>query len=89
MTTTTLWNSDDLDAWRHAHAKYGAVVAGQDVSGLVELNAWYQTALPVTISERHPAFVEPRELREVVRWKMKRGEWRARNLVLVEYRVDE
>ncbi len=84
-----LWGSDDPDDWRGALEAYEAVVAGQGVNGLVDLDAWYRLELPKQLSSRVPSFVTRAELVEVVRWKMKRGEWRARNLSLVQGNSDE
>jgi hypothetical protein len=79
-----LWQSDDLTAWQAALDGYPAVVEAQHVAGLTELDAWFLNDLPGRLARRHPAYLEPDELQDVVRWKMKRGEWRARNLALVQ-----
>jgi hypothetical protein len=55
---------------------------------LVALDTWYRERLPAVIAWRQPPCVELPELVDVVRWKMKRGAWRARNLVLVKRNTD-
>jgi hypothetical protein len=80
---TTLWSSDDAGRWRAALDAYGAVVARQGVARLAELDAWYRDALPGAILARRPAHVTHDELVRLTEWKMARGVWRQRNLVLV------
>lgn len=79
----TLWHSDSRDEWRDALARYEAVVAEQGVARLPELDAWYREELPRAISARTPRHVTHGELVRMAEWKMARGVWRARNLVLV------
>jgi hypothetical protein len=56
----------------------------QGVNGLEELDRWYREELPGLIASRTPPYVTGEELAQVTRWKMKRGVWRQRNLLLVE-----
>jgi nucleoid-associated protein YgaU len=79
----TLWSSDALDHWQAALDQYDAVVAAQGVERLVELDRWYRDALPAAMGGREPAHVTHAELVRLTEWKMARGVWRARNLVLV------
>jgi hypothetical protein len=79
-----LWESDDTGLWRQALDAYPAVVAAQGVKGLTELDRWYRDELPNQIAGRRPPRIEPVELVDAVRWKMLRGEWRPRNLGLVQ-----
>jgi hypothetical protein len=79
-----LWHSDGCAAWHSALSRYEDVVRAQGVSGLPELDAWYRSELPASIASRHPAYITLDELVQVTRWKMKRGVWRQRNLLLVE-----
>ncbi len=79
-----LWTSGALDDWRAALDAYEHVVAAQGVNGLVELDMWYRSELPGLLRGRAHTHLLRSELVEVVRWKMKRGEWRARNLILVQ-----
>src|SRR5439155_6608270 len=76
-------------AWQAALARYPAVVDAQGAEGLAELDAWYREALPGLLAARRPPGLEPSELVDVVRWKMKRGEWRARNLALLKSNPDD
>lgn len=78
-----LWGSDDRRAWERALASYPGVVAAQEVSRLTDLDSWYREELPGLIGARTPPRVTLEELTRVTEWKMKRGAWRARNLVLV------
>lgn len=80
---TDLWGSDVVDAWEGALARYGDVVAAQGVAKLPGLGAWYRDELPDAIASRTPAHVTRDELVRLTEWKMARGVWRARNLVLV------
>lgn len=79
-----LWNSSDSSAWNNALDAYNAVIRAQDVNRLVELDRWYHTELPQAIKSRPEPHVTDTELAQLTEWKMKRGEWRARNLVLVK-----
>ena len=78
-----LWANDDLAAWSAALESYPAVVEAKVVSRLPELDQWYRDELPGLITARSPLQVTLDELVRVTEWKMKRGAWRARNLVLV------
>jgi hypothetical protein len=69
--------------WDEALAYYDAVVAGQGIERLPALDRWYHDALPGAIAARAPAYLTHEELVRVAEWKMARGVWRARNLVLV------
>jgi hypothetical protein len=69
--------------WDEALARYDAVVAGQGVERLPALDRWYHDTLPGVIAARAPAYLTHEELVRVTEWKMARGVWRARNLVLV------
>lgn len=70
-------------ALRRGLESYTGVVAAQGVSKLPERDHWYHEELPRAIASRTPAHVTLEELVRVTEWKMARGEWRARNLVLV------
>ncbi|MEA2642684.1 MAG: hypothetical protein QOF51_4078 [Chloroflexota bacterium] len=79
-----LWTSADLPRWDDALRVYPEVVAHQDAKNLVELDRWYREELPGAIAARTPPSVGEREVVDVTRWKMLRGEWRARNLLLLQ-----
>jgi hypothetical protein len=78
-----LWSLDDGEAWRTARSRYGAVVEAQGVARLPELDRWWREELPGLIASRATPHVTHDELVRVTEWKMARGVWRARNLVLV------
>jgi hypothetical protein len=68
---------------RRALDSYEDVIARQGVAKLPERDRWYREELPRAIASRASAHVTLPELVRVTEWKMARGEWRARNLVLV------
>jgi hypothetical protein len=78
-----LWENDGTAAWQEALERYPAVVERQGVAILPELDRWYREELPVAIDSRDPRAIVHEELVRVTRWKMARGVWRQRNLVLV------
>lgn len=80
MTTKAL---PDLNALRAALDRYDAVIAEQGVERLPELDRWYREELPGLIASRRPRHLKHEELVRLTEWKMARGVWRARNLVLV------
>lgn len=80
----SLWSSSSVPLWRAALAEYDAVIARQDVAKLAARDAWYRTELPAAIAARRPRHVTLPELVQLTEWKMSRGKWRARNLVLVK-----
>jgi hypothetical protein len=79
-----LWVQDTMETWKLARAGYSDVLAGQGVEGLADLDRWYREELPRTLQARTPPFLEPDELVQLTMWKMRRGEWRPRNLALVK-----
>lgn len=83
MSTYPLWSEESPDIWRAALERYDAVIAAQGVASLMGHDQWFRTELPQMMAERQPAFVLHEELVRVTEWKMSRGVWRARNLVLV------
>jgi hypothetical protein len=80
---TRLYASNDPHDWQRALETYPSVIEAQEVNGLPELDRWYREDLPELIRARTPPTINLEELSQVVRWKMRRGEWRARNLALV------
>jgi hypothetical protein len=80
---TYLASSHAPAALRRALERYESVVAAQGVSKLPERDRWYHEELPRAIAARSTPHVTLDELARVTEWKMSRGEWRARNLVLV------
>lgn len=79
----TLWKSDDAKEWQAALERYEAVIEQQGVARLPELDRWYREALGAAITSRKTPHVTHDELVRVTEWKMARGIFRPRNLVLV------
>ena len=79
-----LWAEASPAAWRAALDRYPVVVARQGVARLAELDTWYRDELPAQLASRRPPHVLLAELVRLTEWKMARGVWRARNLVLVK-----
>ena len=79
-----LWGADATAAWRGALHRYPAVVAGQNVAALLQLDQWYRDELPGLITSRSTPHATLAELVRVTEWKMYRGVWRAPNLVRVK-----
>ena len=79
----TLWKSDSPEEWQAALEEYGAVIERQGVARLPELDRWYREDLPAAIAGRKTPHVTHDELVRVTEWKMARGIFRPRNLVLV------
>lgn len=73
----------DRATLRRALDRYPDVVEGQGVERLPELDRWYRDELPGAIRSRPAPHVTLDELARATEWKMARGVWRARNLVLV------
>jgi hypothetical protein len=78
-----LWSSNTREVLCRALESYDEVVARQEVAKLPERDRWYREELPHAIASRSPAYVTRDELVRATEWKMARGVWRARNLVLV------
>lgn len=83
MTTGLLWTVADPMPWTNALDRYGAEVEAQGVASLPAHDAWYHAELGPAIRARTPRHVVLSELSRLTEWKMARGVWRARNLVLV------
>jgi hypothetical protein len=78
-TKTLLYNSTDCARWKRALDEYAALVAAHAVNQLAELDLWYSRDLPPLLASRTPPHVTKEEFLEVLRWKMKRGDWREGN----------
>lgn len=74
-----LFTSDDCKKWKAARAEYDALILAHKVNQLAELDAWYQKELPARLAARNPTYVTKEEFLEILRWKMKRGDWREYN----------
>src|SRR5687767_9331438 len=79
----TLWKSDKPAEWQAALDAYESVIDAQGVARLPELDRWYRNDFPAAIAARRAAHVTHDELVRVTEWKMARGIFRPRNLVLV------
>jgi hypothetical protein len=79
-----LWEKGTRKTWELARSAYGEVLAYQGVEGLPDLDRWYREELPGVLQGRTPLLLEPHELVQLTMWKMRRGEWRPRNLGLVQ-----
>jgi len=73
----------DSQTLRRALETYPQVVQRQGVDRLTELDLWFHEELPGEIHERKPSYLTHADLVRLTEWKMARGIWRARNLVLV------
>jgi hypothetical protein len=78
-----LWSSDDPRDWARALDTYVGAIERQGVAKLPEHDRWYRSELPGAIASRQPAWISHAELVRVTEWKMARGVWRQRNLILV------
>lgn len=74
-----LYTSDDCKKWKAARAEYDALILAHKVNQLAELDAWYQNELPALLAARNPTYMTKEEFLEILRWKMKRGDWRETN----------
>jgi hypothetical protein len=83
-----LWTSADVGRWREALDAYPRVVDAQEIAGLAELDRWYREELPAEVAKGNPPYLDRGELSDIARWKMMRGEWRQRNLMLVRSNRD-
>ncbi len=78
-----LWQETSIAVWRQELERYPAVIAAQGVARLPALDEWYHREFARLVSERSARYVTRDELVKVTEWKMSRGVWRQRNLVLV------
>lgn len=78
-----LWRESSKRSWLAALEAYGSVIDRQDSARLAELDRWYHDELGPTLRKRAPKHLTGEELARLTEWKMARGVWRARNLVLV------
>ena len=78
-----LWTSDAPEDWTGALESYDDTVARQKVKPLEELDRWYRDVLPDAIAGRARPHVTLAEVVKLAEWKMARGVWRAKNLVLI------
>ncbi len=79
----TLWNTKPCKAWRKKWSQYDALIVAHAVNQLPEIDAWYRNELPRLLTPRNPAHVTKDEFLEILRWKMKRGDWREYNRIRI------
>ena len=84
-----LWSDENLDLWQAALDTYDDVISRQGSKRLRSHDRWYRQELPSTINSRRPPFVTLDELAKTTEWKMARGAWRQRNLILVRSNAPE
>ncbi len=78
-----LWNTKKCETWREKLNQYEALLLAHQVNQLPEIDAWYRKELPRLLATRKPAYVTKDEFLEILRWKMKRGDWREYNRVRI------
>jgi len=83
-----LWQNDDCAAWNKAFDGYRALILAHEVNQLPEIDAWYCNELPELVNKRKKPYLTKHEFLEVLRWKMKRGDWREGNRLRV-FATDE
>lgn len=74
-----LWKHTDCKTWQQTHDQYNALIVAHQVNQLPEIDAWYRNELPGILAARKPTYVTKDEFMEILRWKMKRGDWREHN----------
>ncbi len=84
-----LWTQAACSAWRDARQAYVSVVERSGGRRLADLDTWYHDELPAAVAARSPTSITLDDLVRVVEWKMHRGTYRARNLVLVRSNAPE
>src|SRR5690554_2577841 len=78
-----LWSNTKCAAWRDSVQQYDALLAAHNINELVNIDAWYRGELPGILTARDPAYVTKDEFLEILRWKMKRGDWREHNRIRI------
>lgn len=78
-----LWTNDSCENWREMWSQYEALILAHEVNQLPEIDAWYRGELPGIIGARKTPFVTKEEFLEILRWKMKRGDWREYNRIRI------
>jgi hypothetical protein len=78
-----LWQNKNCEMWRNALSQYNALILAHNVNQLPDIDAWYCNELPQIIAVRNPAYVTKDEFLEILRWKMKRGDWRETNRIRI------
>ncbi len=81
-STSNLWNRASCLEWSAARGAYRDALAASGGHRLLDLDRWFHDELGRRLAERSPCWLALDELVGVVEWKMHRGVYRARNLVL-------
>lgn len=79
----TLWNTTACKPWRDAHSQYDALLLAHQINELDKIDAWVRGELPRLLASRTPPYVAKDEFLEILRWKMKRGDWREYNRIRI------
>lgn len=88
-----LWNEETCDRWHAALDAYDDVIDAQGVTHLADHDRWFREEFPRLLAGRRgdPArgaanapYCTRDDLVRATKWKMARGVWRARNLMLVQ-----
>lgn len=78
-----LWNTKTCKTWQDKHDQYEALLLAHAINELDKIDAWYRRELPSLLQERTPPYVTKDEFLEILRWKMKRGDWREYNRIRI------
>lgn len=74
-----LWNTKTCKTWQASLDQYEGLLLAHKINELDKIDAWYRGELPSLVAERTPPYVTKDEFMEILRWKMKRGDWREPN----------
>jgi hypothetical protein len=69
--------------WRETHSQYQALLLAHAINELDKIDEWYRGQLPALLASRTPPYVTKDEFLEILRWKMKRGDWREYNRIRI------
>uniref|UniRef100_A0A8C5WK64 Uncharacterized protein n=1 Tax=Leptobrachium leishanense TaxID=445787 RepID=A0A8C5WK64_9ANUR len=85
MASSGLFQCEDPEMWLRVSDIYWDVVSikGSKQKKLLQLDRWYQEALPSSISARPHRFLSRDELIKLMEWKLLRGKFRPRLQQLV------
>lgn len=78
-----LWNSTNCAEWTKSLKQYDTLLQAHEVNELDKIDAWYRGELPTLLASRKPPSVTKDEFLEILRWKMKRGDWREYNRIRI------
>lgn len=78
LSAAELWSADDLGLWNDALSRYRERRAALGSADLDGDDDWMLDALPAAIRARRPPHLTGAELSRVMRWKLRRGQFRPR-----------